>query len=74
MKHKTELRKGYALVSLSDAVSQGETIENHENKPAGVIFSNRDGVGLALLRFDRVQSAESLGAAGVTIKPIPSIK
>ena len=68
MKHKTELRKGYALVSLSDSVSQGETIKTEENKPAGVIFSNRDGIGLALLRLDRVQNAQTLVAANVTIK------
>ena len=72
MKHKTELRKGYRLVSVSDTVSQGETIKTGENKPAGVIFSNRDGIGLALLRLDRVQNAESLGAAGVNIKLVSS--
>lgn len=74
MKHKTELRKGYALVSLSDSVSQGETIKTDQNKPAGVIFSNRDGLGLALLRFDRVHSAGSLEAGGVAVSQVQSKK
>lgn len=68
MKHKTELRKKYALVSVSDDVSQGEPIKTSENKPAGVIFSSRDGIGLALLRLDRVNSAQSLTAGSAKIK------
>jgi folate-binding protein YgfZ len=74
MKHKAELRKGYALVTLSDAVKPGEPITTEENKPAGIVFSNRDGVGLALLRFDRVHSAGTLAAAKVNITPIQSKK
>jgi len=68
MKHKTELRKGYALVTVSDALPQGEPIKTTANKPAGVVYSNRDGLGLALLRLDRVKGAESLTAAGATVK------
>jgi folate-binding protein YgfZ len=68
MKHKTELRKGYALVSVSDAIPLGEPIKTIEEKPAGVVFSNRDGIGLALLRLDRVKSAETLTAGNATVK------
>jgi len=70
MKHKTELRKGYALVSVSGEVPTGEPIKTSENKPAGVIYSTRDGLGLALVRFDRVKDGNSLTSADQKVEII----
>ncbi len=67
MKHKTELRKGYALVSVSGSASPGEVIKTEDDKPAGVLYSNRDNIGLALLRTDRAEKAASLTAAEASI-------
>lgn len=67
MKHKTELRKGYAVVSVSGSATPGEIIKTEEDKPAGVLYSNRDDIGLALLRLDRVKNAASLTAAEAKI-------
>ena len=67
MKHKTELRKGYAVVSVSGSATPGEVIKTEEDKPAGVLYSNRDNIGLALLRLDRARNAGTLTADGATI-------
>ena len=67
MKHKTELRKGYALVPVSGTAPSGEVIKTNDDKPAGVLYSNRDNIGLALLRLDRAKSATSLTAANAIV-------
>jgi len=69
MKHKTELRKGYALVSVSGSAEPGEVIKTDDDKPAGVLYSNRDNIGLALLRLDRAKSANALTAAEANVTP-----
>jgi len=69
MKHKTELRKGYALVSVSGSAEPGEVIKTDDDKPAGVLYSNRDNIGLALLRLDRAKSANALTAAEANVPP-----
>lgn len=55
MKHKTELRKGLARVRVEGAAPEGAPIANAEGKPAGVLRSHKDGIGLADLRFDRAE-------------------
>lgn len=70
MKHKTELRKQYAQVSVSGAVAPGTEILNEESKPAGVLYSNQDGVGIALLRLDRSRKSITLRAGNKTIEEI----
>jgi len=67
MKHKTELRKGYVLVSVSGSATPGEVIKAQDDRPAGVLYSNRDNVGLALLRHERAKDAHSLTAADAKI-------
>jgi len=67
MKHKTELRKSYTLVSVSGQAQPGEAIKTEENKPAGVLYSNRDNIGLALLHLDRAKKANSLSAADANV-------
>jgi len=52
MKHKTQLRKGLAQVSVSGAAPVGSEL-NAEGKIAGTLFTQSDGKGIAYLRFDR---------------------
>ena len=53
MKHKTTLRKGYRTVSLDGSAEPGSEIVTEEGRNAGTLYSNGDGVGIALLRLDR---------------------
>lgn len=52
MKHKTELKKGLAKVSV-DGIAEAGTPILTNGKPAGTLFTIVDGVGLAHLRYDR---------------------
>jgi hypothetical protein len=56
MKHKTELRKGLARVSVSGAAQAGTPIMAGE-KPAGTLHTRAGDQALAYLRFDRAQGA-----------------
>ena len=64
MKHKTELKKGLAQVVVEGEAQPGEPI-TADGKPAGALFSVRNGRGLAHLRFDRANGEMSAGAAKV---------
>ncbi|SPF81915.1 CAF17-like 4Fe-4S cluster assembly/insertion protein YgfZ [Pseudoprimorskyibacter insulae] len=64
MKHKTELRKGLARVSISDEVPIGTTIMAGD-KEAGQVFSQSNGEGIAYLRFDRATGALSAELSSV---------
>lgn len=66
MKHKTELRKGFATVTLSTPVPPGSEIVA-DGKPAGVIHTQTDGAAIAYLRFDRVRDLMTAGDATVTL-------
>ena len=52
MKHKTQLRKGLARVSVQGSAPVGTEIVAGE-KPAGTLFTRSGGRALAYLRFDR---------------------
>ncbi len=52
MKHKTELRKGLALVSVDGVAPVGSEIEA-EGRPVGTLYTRSGGHGIAYLRFDR---------------------
>jgi folate-binding protein YgfZ len=69
MKHKTELRKGLARVAVEGAAPPGTEIATAEGKPAGTLYSQADGAGIAYLRFDRATGAMTAGAARVTRLP-----
>lgn len=66
MKHKTELKKGLMQVTVSKEVPVGTPITT-EGKPAGTLFTQSGGKGLAYLRFDRatgpMQAADAEVAA-----------
>ena len=54
MKHKTDLRKGLARVHIQGTAPVGTEIRAGE-KPAGTLFTQSGGKGLAYLRFDRAK-------------------
>ena len=56
MKHKTELKKGLAQVSIEGTAPIGAEISAN-GKPAGTLYSQSGGLALAHLRFDRATSA-----------------
>ncbi|MEM7720218.1 MAG: folate-binding protein [Pseudomonadota bacterium] len=53
MKHKTSLKKGLARVQVQGTAPVGSDIMTEDGKPAGTLFTQSDGQGLAYLRFDR---------------------
>lgn len=55
MKHKTELRKGLAQVSVEGEVPVGTELMS-EGKAAGVLLTQSGGKGIAYLRFDRAKT------------------
>ena len=68
MKHKTELRKGLAQVTVTGVAEPGSTITNADGKEAGTLYSQANGAGLAYLRFDRALGEMRAGEATVTYK------
>ena len=66
MKHKTELRKGLVRVKVTGVAEVGTEIRNAQDRPAGVLYSQAGGLGLAYLRFDRADDGMTAGAARVT--------
>ncbi|MCR9111272.1 folate-binding protein [uncultured Marivita sp.] len=66
MKHKTELRKGLAQVAVTGAAPVGSEI-TADGKPAGTLFTQAGGKGLAYLRFDRAKGAMTAGDAEVSL-------
>ncbi|QFT96738.1 putative global regulator [Roseovarius sp. THAF8] len=52
MKHKTELRKGFASVDLEGSAPVGTAI-TADGKPAGTLFTQSGNRAIAYLRFDR---------------------
>lgn len=68
MKHKTELRKGYATVSVSHEVPFGTMIQNEDGKEVGQVCSQSGGEAIAYLRFDRTQGNMNAGDATITLK------
>jgi folate-binding protein YgfZ len=68
MKHKTELRKGLATVEVDGNAPVGTEITAN-GKPAGTLFTQSGGRGIAYLRFDRAKGPMQAGEATVTYTP-----
>ncbi len=68
MKHKTELRKGLVSVRVEGAAPPGTEILA-DGRPAGRLYTQAGGLGLAHLRFDRAGAAMAAGTARVTMPP-----
>ncbi len=64
MKHKTELRKGFATVAVDGAAPSGTEIRSN-GKVAGTLYSQAGGKGIAYLRFDRAGEDMMAGEAKV---------
>ncbi len=62
MKHKTELKKGLARVSIEGTAPVGTAI-TAGGKPAGTLFTQAGGQALAHLRFDRAGGEMQAGDA-----------
>lgn len=62
MKHKTELRKGLARVTLTGTADPGTPI-TADGKPVGVLHTVAGDQALAYLRFDRATGVMQAGAA-----------
>ena len=74
MKHKTELRKGLAVVGVSGDAKAGTPLLTATGKDAGTLFSVVDGRGLAHLRFDRATATLKAGDADVDlISPVSEL-
>ncbi len=67
MKHKTELRKGLVTVEVTGAAPVGTPIMAGE-RPAGTLYTQAGGQGIAYLRFDRAERELMAGDAKVTWK------
>lgn len=66
MKHKTELRKGLVQVAVEGTTKPGTPIRSG-GKPAGTLFTQARGAGLAHLRFDRAGDGMEAGEATVSM-------
>ncbi|WP_374763704.1 CAF17-like 4Fe-4S cluster assembly/insertion protein YgfZ [Yunchengibacter salinarum] len=65
MKYRTELKKTLMPVRLEGSAEPGTDIHNADGKAAGTLRFVAGGVGLALLRFDRLSGALTAGDATV---------
>ncbi len=66
MKHKANLRKGLASVRVEGSAPEGTEIRA-DGKPAGTLFTQSGGRGLAHLRFDRALGDMTAGNAVVRL-------
>ncbi|QJF50621.1 YgfZ/GcvT domain-containing protein [Roseobacter ponti] len=64
MKHKTELRKGLARVSVQGPAETGEDI-TVSGKPAGTLLTRSGDAAIAYLRYDRAKEPMQAGTARV---------
>jgi len=65
MKHKTELRKGLAKVTVSGDAKTGDEITK-DGKPIGTLLTRAGDTALAYLRFDR--ATDDMRAADATLQ------
>ncbi|TDK49662.1 YgfZ/GcvT domain-containing protein [Antarcticimicrobium luteum] len=66
MKHKTELRKGLRRVRVEGSAPVGTAI-TADGKPAGMLYTQSGGHGIAYLRLDRATGAMQAGEARVSL-------
>lgn len=67
MKHKTELRKGFKTVGISELVDIGTDIVTQDDKVAGTIFTQANGQAIAYLRYDRAKGPLKAGNAEIIL-------
>lgn len=66
MKHKTTLRKGLVTVNVTGKAAVGTPI-TADGKPAGVLYTQAGGQGIAYLRFDRAKGDLLAGDAAIQL-------
>lgn len=66
MRHKTELRKGFATVAVGGEAVPGTPLISEDGKKAGHLCTVAGDKALAYLRFDRARGPMTAGAARVT--------
>lgn len=67
MHHKTDLRRTLARVHLSQPVPAGTPLILPDGREAGAVYSQANGMGLALLRKDRMDAPLVAGPATVSV-------
>ncbi len=67
MHHKTELRKGLAIVSVEGPAEEGAELVTPEGRAAGVLGTVAGERALAWLRFDRAEGELQAGAARLRV-------
>lgn len=67
MRHKTDLKKRLVRVAVEGTADPGTPVTTAEGKPAGTLFSQADGAGLAHLRLDRATGPLTAGHATLTL-------
>ena len=67
MHHKTEVRRALFQVRLPDPVAPGTPVVMDDGREAGAVYSQAQGIGLALLRKDRIDGTLRAGAVSVTV-------
>ena len=68
MKHKTELRKGLRVVTISGSAPVGSEI-TAGGKAVGTVFTQSNGQAIAYLRFDRAKGEMTAGDAKLNWQP-----
>lgn len=66
MKHKTELKKGFVTVNVTGTAPVGTEVFAGD-RPAGTLYTQAGGQGIAYLRFDRAKGAMTAGEAQVSL-------
>lgn len=66
MHHKTELRRGLVVLAVPVAVPAGTPVLTPDGREAGVLGTQAQGQGLALMRLDRLDGPLTAGGAAVT--------
>ena len=67
MKHKTDLRKGLVRVAVDGAAPVGTEITSQDDRPAGTLFTQSGGFGIAYLRHDRADGILKAGPARLRV-------
>jgi len=71
MKHKTELKKGLAPVSVVGSAPVGTPVLAG-GKPVGTLFTQSGRLGIAHLRFERAKGVMQAGEAQVVLENMPT--
>lgn len=67
MHHKTELRRGFVVLSVPVPVPAGTPVLMADGREAGVLGTQAGGRGLALMRLDRIEGPLTAGGAAVSV-------